>query len=547
MESLDRLRPDPDTLLQRLRKEKEQQNKGKLTIFFGMCAGVDKMYTMLKDAAFLQYLIAGFVMVLVALICVPFTDLIGYHSVSLILLFTVSILPLKLRAGPVLLAATLGAVVWDFFFIPPLYRFSVDRIEDLLMLVTYFIIAIVTGVLSARGRAQEKAVRLREAHAVALYTLTKELSRATTQGEVVQVAVSSMKQFFNTDVVIYLGEPDGDIFQAAHPASSMSVDEKEFSVAVWVYWNEKKAGKFTDTLPFAQATYFPLSGPRYPLGVIGVGLPRKENLSIDQKTLLENFIHQIASALEREFLNEITRKTIVIEESERLYKTLFNSISHELRTPLATIMGASESLLHDDLLSHPDIRAELFNQVYTAAERLNRLVENLLNMTRLESGLLQPLRDWSDIQDLVHVTLKGLTKELLGRPMTIDISPSIPLVKMDFGLIEQALTNILRNVSEYTPHESPIEIQAYTDKQDCVIAISDHGPGFPPEVLQRIFEKFYRAPGTRSGGLGLGLSIAKGFVEAHKGTLTAENRPEGGARLIVRLPLEPEETFTVGS
>ncbi len=213
----------------------------------------------------------------------------------------------------------------------------------------------------------------------------------------IKAAVSNIKKYFNADVAVYLGEPDGDISPAPHPASTIQPDPKEFGVAAWVYWNEKKAGKFSETLPFAQATYFPMSGPRYPLGVIGVKPLHNQKFTIDQETLLQNFISQISSAIERELLNEFTKKSIVIAESERLYQTLFNSISHELRTPIAAIMGASENLLNKYISDKSTAAFEYTKEIHIAAERLNRLVENLLDMTRLESGLIQPKLDWCDV------------------------------------------------------------------------------------------------------------------------------------------------------
>jgi two-component system sensor histidine kinase KdpD len=416
--------------------------------------------------------------------------------------------------------------------------FSIGRPEDLLMLATYFCIAFVTGVLTTRARAQEKAVRMREERAVALYTLTRDLTAAMSKDEVARCVVANVRRFFDADVVICLGQADGDIFTAAHPDSTLQIDEKEFAVAAWVYWNEKKAGKFTDTLPSSSATYFPLSGPRYPLGVIGVRLHQESPLSLDQETLLENFLRQISMAIERETLNEMTKQAIVIEESERLYKTLFNSISHEMRTPISAIISASESL-QDGRLSHTGgVQTELSAQIHEAADRLNRLVENLLDMTRLESGLIQPKLDWCDVNDLINTTTRKLSNELTRHRVEVDISPEIDLVKMDFALMEQVLTNLLLNATHYTPAGSEIRVGCTRDGNDCIITVADNGPGLPKGSEEKLFEKFYRLPGAPPGGTGLGLSIAKGFVEAHKGTIKAERRTEGGTRFTIRIPLE---------
>jgi two-component system, OmpR family, sensor histidine kinase KdpD len=484
-----------------------------------------------------QYAVAGAIALGVAAACFPFGQFIGSHTVSLVLLLTVAILPLVFGMGPVLLAATLSALAWDFLFIPPLFTFSVARFEDVLTLIMYFCIALVSGILTTRARTQARAVRLREERAIALYTLSRDLSIARTKDAVAAAAVANVKKHFNAEVVLLLGQTDGDIFTGPHAASSLQIDEKEFAVAAWVYWNEKKAGRFTDTLPSARASYYPITGPRYPLGVLGVRPSQENELSIDQETLLENFIQQIASAIERETLNEITQRAVVVEESERLYKTLFNSISHEIRTPLSAILGATEALLEMKTPEDPSVRDGLVGEIHEAGERLNRLVENLLDMTRLESGLFAPKKDWCDVRDLFNSAIAKTSRELKACRVTIEVPSEIPLIKLDFALMEQVLTNLLINASLYTPRGSEITLKASTGAGECILEVSDNGPGLPSDALERIFDKFFRVPGSKTGGTGLGLSIARGFVEAQKGSIRAENRPGGGLSFIIRLPL----------
>ncbi len=485
-----------------------------------------------------QYGLAAGIVCLVSLLCFPLNSIIGYQTVALILLLVIALLPLRLGAGPVLLAAGFSALIWDYFFIPPRFTFAISTAQDILMLVTYFAIATVTGTLTARIRAREKAVRSREERATALYTLTRDLSNAPNQDEVAKAAVTNIRRFFKAEVAMFLSDQDGDVFTEAHRTSTFTVDEKEFSVAAWVYWNEKKAGRFTDTLPFATATYYPMSGPRYPLGVIGVKPAAEDRPTIDQEVLLENFIRQIASTLEREQLNEMTKKSIALAESDRLYKTLFDSISHELRTPIAAIVSASEGLMDASSIAQEPLRRDLNTEIHTAAERLNHLVENLLDMTRLESGRIAPVLDWTDIHDVINSAVRKLRRELSHHVVTIDVQAEMPLVKLDFGLMEQAITNLLLNASLYTPKRSKVHVRAFVEGSECVIVLTDNGPGFPKEALQKVFEKFYRVPGTKTGGTGLGLSIARGFVEVHKGTMKVENSLEGGARFTIRLPVQ---------
>lgn len=489
-------------------------------------------------SGFSQYALAAAIVFIVAAFCYPFAAVIGYQTVSLILLLTVVLLPLRLGVGPVVLAAGLSALTWDFLFIPPRYTFVIAAPQDVLMVLAFFAIAAVTGILTVRIRAREKAVRSREGRAVALYALTNDLSAAKNQEDVVQSAVSNIKKFFDADVAIFLSDLDGDFSDRAHSASTFVPGEKELGVAAWVHWNEKRAGKHTETLPFAEATYYSLSGPRYPLGVVGIKTRGQERLSLDQETLLENFLRQISSALDREFLNEMAKQSIALAESERLYTTLFNSISHEIRTPITALLGASETLMEDAVGGKPNVRRELAQEIQSAAERLDHIVQNLLAMTRLESGLIQPKLDWTDMRDVINSSVHKLKKELSGHSLSMDVSPSLPLVKLDFGLAEQMLVNLLRNAAMHTASDSMILITAFPDGAQCVITVADNGPGFPADSLTRVFEKFYRVPGSKTGGIGLGLSIALGFVQAHKGTIMVENRSGGGAKFTIRLPME---------
>ncbi|MGE5315769.1 MAG: ATP-binding protein [Acidobacteriota bacterium] len=497
-----------------------------------------------RHSGIAQYAVSSAIIITVAIVCLSLLTVLKYQAVAMIFLLTVSLLPLFLGSGPVLAAAILSALCWDFFFIPPRFTLFIARLEDVLMLLAYFTVSTVTSVLSTRIRAQEKAVRLREERAYALYALTKELAMARSREEVMRTAIANVEKYFDADVIAFVGETDGDISSHPHEASTLTIDEKEFSVAAWTYWNEKKAGNGTETLPFAQATYFPLSGPRYPLGVIGVRFRQSRKLSIDQEIFLDNFIRQIASAMEREFLNEISKQSIVVEESEKLYKTLFNSISHELRTPITTIMTASETLQDEVVASDAEKRAVLAREISIASERLNRISENLLDQTRIESGLISPKLDWCDIHDVINSALDKLSNDLADHEIRVSIPPGMPMVKIDSGLIGQALTNLLYNAASYTPADSQITVTASIAQHDLVMSVADNGPGLPKSSLPFIFEKFYRVPGTKAGGTGLGLSIVKGFVEAHKGTITAGMNGDAGALFTIRIPSIEQQPFT---
>ncbi len=484
-----------------------------------------------------QYLSAFSTVLAVAVVCYLALPLIGYQAVSLILLCTVLLLSLAVGRGPILLAATTSALVWDYFFIPPQFTLHISRIEDVLTFFLYFFISLVTGTLTARIKTQQKVVRQREERAMALYTLSRELAETVGGHDVVQAAIRNIERVFTADVAVFLPDATGRIVNTARSGGAAH-DDKEISVAAWVYSSGKKAGRFTTTLPFAQAQHYPLSAPRGTIGVVAVRTHNDTRFIPEQETLLETFLSQTASAIEREQLNETARKTLVVVESERLYKTLLNSISHELKTPLAAILGASDSLLEKNIASSTAARTALAVEIHNAAERLHRLVENMLDMTRIESGRIQLRSDWSDIGDLVSVVLKRLKDELAPYRVAVSIPDGFPFIRFDFVLIEQALANILHNATVYTPPGSAIAIEARIKGANCILTITDNGPGLPPESVEHLFDKFYRAPGAAAGGTGLGLSIARGFVEAHGGYIFAENAPEGGARFVIQLPVD---------
>jgi len=250
----------------------------------------------------------------------------------------------------------------------------------------------------------------------------------------------------------------------------------------------------------------------------------------------DTFLTQISNAVERKFLDDLARKARLLDESDKLYKTLFNSISHELRIPVATIMGASDTLLSSQHAQ--EIRNELSYEIFKASKRLNRLIENLLNMSRLESGRITPRFDWYDIHDLINKVSENLQDELKPFNLHIVISDDMPLVKIDFGLMEEVLYNLIHNATQYAQPSTNIRIKAFYDNGIMNIHVMDRGPGFPRNEISLIFNKFYRVEGSKPGGTGLGLSIAKGFVEAHKGTIIVENRQNGGAKFTIKIPTE---------
>jgi two-component system sensor histidine kinase KdpD len=258
--------------------------------------------------------------------------------------------------------------------------------------------------------------------------------------------------------------------------------------------------------------------------------------SPEQRDLLEAFVAQVAVVLDRQRLRDEEHEAQLLAESERLSKTLLNSISHEIRTPIAAITSAMSTLVEARAPS-PEFQRAMLGEVQEATARLNRLVGNLLDMTRLESGHLKPKLDWCDVNDLVNVTLRQSERELARHKVITELPRDLPLVRMDFVLMQQVLTNLLLNAAAHTPPGTIVTVSARPKNGSLTLTVADTGPGLPPEAIQRVFDKFYRAADARPGGTGLGLSIVKGFVEAHGGTVAAENRAGGGAAFTIQLPM----------
>ena len=479
-----------------------------------------------------QYLTVSLIVILTSTLSYFVKDIIGYQTISVILLFLVSILALFYGTGPILFAATLSALIWDFFFIPPQFTLFVQKPLDILLLFMFFIIALLNGTLTSRVRRQEKKIRIREERTNALYQLTKDMNSILGFDDVIQVAADYISRYFNLECCIVVKNDLNQLEVKSVENSTIKLTESEMSIVNWVEKNSLKAGKFTNTLPSNEYTYYPLIGSNSALGVIVV---KQINVfTHGEEQFWESSLSQITSKYERELLRNATKKTYMISESEKLYKTLFNSISHELRIPIAAIMGSSETLLEQQL---PEpIQKELYSEINIASIRLNRLVENLLNMSRLESGRITPHPDWCDIQDLANSVSESLKHELEPFKFTVFIPDDMPLIFVDFGLIEQVLHNLILNATQNAPAGSLIQLKVLMDNLSLRIQVIDQGTGFPETELASVFDKFYRGKNAKAGGTGLGLSIVKGFVEAHGGTVSAANGEKGGAVFTIKIP-----------
>ncbi|MBP7737731.1 MAG: sensor histidine kinase KdpD [Spirochaetes bacterium] len=488
-----------------------------------------------------EYVIAAASVLLVTLLNLPLVSVTGYWSIGLIYLLGVSMIALLIGRGPVLVAATLSAVTWNYLFIPPLYTFHIAKIHDALMFGMYFVFAIIIGSLTSKLRSKERALRLREERITDLYEFSKALGNALGIDEIVTVAVTYIGKFLSSSVAVILPDGSGGLLQSPHGGCTLDITEKEQMVADWSFKNRRPAGLFTDTIPRSDAHHIPLVAPGSTVGVLCIRPLSGESFKPEQESFLQNIIYQLSVRIERENLSASYQKTRLMEESERLYRVLLNSISHELRTPLTTITGASSSLLDEAVDARPETRRGLSEEIHKAGGRLNRLVDNLLDMSRLESGMLKLNRQRHDLGDLVSVVINRLGNEFASHTVRVSIDEDMPMISIDFTLMEQALANLLYNAVLYTPPGTEITISGCMEGKTATIRVEDNGPGLNIADIPFLFEKFRRGLKATSGGTGLGLSICKGIVEAHGGMIQAGNKPQGGAVFTITIPVEPDD------
>jgi two-component system sensor histidine kinase KdpD len=464
-----------------------------------------------------------------------------YLSVGLIYLLAIILLCLRAGRGPVLMAGVLSAFLWDYVFIPPHFSFAINSLQDGLLFGTYFVVSLVAGQLIARIRAQAQDDRLREERATALLHLTRALAEATTLDEAVSAALRQVDKLFGAQTALTLADETRTAL-VPHLASSYLLDAEERVAAEWVFRHHHGAGRLTHTRPDRAGRYLPLVRGKETIGVLGVRMPSDGEFTPGQRDLLEAFARQLALSVERESLRAASEREKLLAESEKLHRALFDSVSHELRTPLSIINTSTEGLSAAD----QNLRGQLVNEIRTALGRLNRLVGNLLDQTRLESGMLKPRLDWCDAGDIVNAAVESTRDAFTGHSLKLTMPGDLPPIRADFALTEHVLANLLLNAAHHTPPATPVFLTAgiEPDGRRVFFKVADRGPGFSPALRERLFKKFARGDVARTAGLGLGLSIVHGFVAAQGGEVVAGENPGGGALITVYLPhTQPKAAF----
>lgn len=460
-------------------------------------------------------------------------------NLVLFYLLAVVIAAVYLGRGPAVLTSLLGVLAFDFLFVPPRGTFVVADAEYILTFLALFLVGLVVSQLAARVREQADAARQREQDSTTLYALSRELAVAADLDDVLRAVRTNAAAIFERRVVVFLPSPSTHRLAPATKEDQLAIETNELAVAVWAFEHGQPAGRDTDTLPAAKMRFMPLKTARGILGVIGVAPTDSDHhLSPAQRRLFEAFASLAAVAIERAQLADAARSAEVSRATEKLQTALLNSISHDLRTPLVSITGALTYLQEDRSALDEKTRQTLLENAREETERLNRLVGNLLDMTRLEADALHLVREPSGLEDVIGSALEQLDRRLEGRTVKVDVPSDLPLVPMDFSLIVQVLVNLIDNALKYSPRESPIEIRASVQGDQVRVQVMDRGVGIPAEDLPRVFDKFFRVqrPDMVSG-TGMGLAICKGIVEAHGGTITAENRLGGGTLITFTLPL----------
>jgi len=461
---------------------------------------------------------------------------------NLVMLYLVAVVIAALRLGhtPAILASLLSVIAFDLIFVPPFYTFVVADAQYLLTFGGLLGVGLLISNLAAHAREQARAAQRRELQTAVLYELSRDLAVASDLAGVAGVVVNHTEQILEGAAAVLLEEEGTLVWHSAGRGFRRS--DEAYAAARWVYEHGRPAGQGTDTLADAGNLYLPLETAQDVVGVLAVTAERE--IDGERRRLLDSFASQAALAIERSRLADAARRARLLQETEKLQSALLNSISHDLRTPLATITGTLTSLRDDRALLDEAAQRELLDTAYEEATRLNRLVGNLLDMTRLEAGAMRITTAPASVEDLVGVVLNRLSPYLGERAVSVSIPHDLPLVPIDFVLMAEVLANLLENALKYAPPANPVEIGAYLAGDVLCLEVADRGPGIPPDALERIFDKFYRvtAPGMPPG-IGLGLSISKGIVEAHGGRIWARNREEGGAAFTVSLPLADSDTY----
>ena len=446
--------------------------------------------------------------------------LLGIENVDLVFLTAVVGVAVRYGLWPSLLATVASSLCYNFFFLPPIYTFTITDPTNLAAFVFFTVVAVVVSHFAARGRTQTVAAHERVRAVELLYAFSRKLAGVGTLDDVLWATAYQTALMLKVRVVLLLPEDGSIAVKAGYPPEDI-LDEADVAAAKWAWQNNRVAGRGSDTLPGAKRLFLPMRTGRGAIGVMGIDSDKTGPLlTPDQRRLLDALIDQAALAIERVYLVEDVDRAKRTIETDRLRSALLTSISHDLKTPLAAVLGAASTLRDLSSGLSDTEKADLLATVIDESERLNRFIANLLDMTKLESGAVVPNTALHDLGEIVGSALRRASKILARHRIELELAAGLPMLELDAVLFEQALFNLLDNAAKYSPAGTTIRIRSWRDQDAVCLQVLDEGDGIPPADLEHIFDKFYRAEkGDRvRAGTGLGLAISRGFVEALHGT-----------------------------
>ncbi|OFZ23157.1 MAG: hypothetical protein A2202_08540 [Bdellovibrionales bacterium RIFOXYA1_FULL_36_14] len=463
-----------------------------------------------------------------------------YQTAGMIFLLFLSMNSLYAVPFVLVLITVITGLAWNFLFIPPRYTLSIAASEDWLILLGFLSVSLIVGLQTAKIRIKSRIVESIDERLSFMYFLTKNIFEVSGIQTIVQLILDRLTKNFQVKAGIILANNEKERKLEGFIMGGLTLEEKELNVAQWVFLNGRSAGKFTDTLSSSEGMFFPISYKNIVHGVLCL-LPEKASFTNDQISIFEDVARNLALVIERELLSENTKNLKIREASEKIYSTLFNSISHELKTPLSAINGAASSLLDDKVLEHPEIIKKLSSEIIIGSKRMYDLIQNLLDMSKIEAGKVQLKKDSYDIHEIVASVLAYVEQYYPEKKVDVVYGEEIlPLAYLDESLIEQAIKNIVQNACIYTPIEAPILINITRQHHFLKISIKDSGAGLPRHNPNIVFEKFYREDKKKTGGSGIGLTIVKAIIELHDGIIEADNHPDGGAIFNIKIPAYQE-------
>ncbi|HMQ10537.1 MAG TPA: sensor histidine kinase KdpD [Oligoflexia bacterium] len=483
-----------------------------------------------------DYVTSFWIVIAVSVVTALVKPWIGYQATGFIFLLGVLGTGLKYTHGPVIFSAFLSALVWDFFFIPPFGTLYIREPEDIFMCVLLFVSAMVTGFFMSRIRKTERMLRRREEVTASLYRIARDAASEPSHAFYLPLVSQSIGELLDGTCSFFIKNSKGQLTPFNKVSKNIQLNPKEFAVAQWTFDHNQPAGWSTSTLSGSKSLYVPMKGPQEMIGVLVFMPASTKFLLLEEENFLHAVARQLAVSIERETFEEQARRTQKLEESELLYQTILNTVSHEVKTPLTTLVGSVEALRNKKTSSTKEKQERLMDDLEEASGRLTRVVENLLNMSRLSAGQLSLRIDTQDPNDLVRSAIKREKKALSHHQLHLQLDESIPMVDIDYGLMEHAFENILQNAITYSPKGTKITVSTRSEENKVIICVSDEGPGIPEEHIDHIFDKFFRIPGSIPGGTGLGLSVVKGIVNANGGYVHIHNRLEGGISVQMVLP-----------